>query len=377
MNVVIAIDSFKGSLSSKEAGDAIKSGIIDIFPDASITVCPIADGGEGTVDALVSASGGTFRTITVSDPLMRPVEATYGLIDNTAVIEIAAAAGITLIAPSERNPLYTTTYGVGEIIKDAISLGIREFIIGLGGSATNDGGSGMLRALGFEFYDKNGKSVSYGAIGLSELSSLSSRNMLPELRDCKFYIACDVTNPLCGKNGCSAVFAPQKGADAEMTEKMDSWLSSYADIATEEFENSDKNTPGAGAAGGLGFAFLSFLNANFENGIDLVIRKSKLSEYIKEADIVITGEGRLDSQTAMGKAPIGIAEIAKSSGKKVIAFSGCVTDDAELLNDRGIDAFFPIIRSVVSLDEALCKQNAKKNLSAATRQVFRLIKLYQ
>jgi len=374
MKVTVAIDSLKGSLTSKEAGEAVKRGIIEAIPDAEVYVRPIADGGEGTAQAIVEALDGTYREITVSDPLKRPVKASYGIIGNCAVIEISAAAGITLISSDEKNPLFTTTYGVGEMIKDAISLGIREFIIGLGGSATNDGGAGMLMALGFDMCDKDGKSIGFGAKGLSSLYSVNAENALPELSDCKFRIACDVTNPLCGENGCSAVFAPQKGADSAMIKDMDLWLSSYADITKKLLPYADKNAAGAGAAGGLGFAFLSYLGAKLEHGIDLIIEKTRLSEYIKDSDIVVTGEGRLDSQTVMGKTPVGVAELAKKHGKTVIAFAGCVTDDATVCNSHGIDAFFPIVRGAVSLEDAMDTENAKKNMLSAARQVFRLIK---
>ena len=374
MNVTVAIDSLKGSLTSKEAGEAVKRGILDIYPDASVFVRPIADGGEGTTEAIVEALEGEFREITVSDPLMRPVKAKYGIIDKTAVIEISAAAGITLVTKDERNPLNTSTYGVGELIKDAISLGIREFIIGLGGSATNDGGTGMLKALGFGMTDKNGKEIANGAKGLCELASIDTKNAIPELSECKFRIACDVENPLCGKNGCSAVFAPQKGADSAMIKDMDLWLSRYADITESVIPKADKNAKGAGAAGGLGFAFLTYLNGVLEHGIDLVIEKTKLEDYIKKSDIVITGEGRLDSQTVMGKTPVGVSKLAKKHDKTVIAFAGCVTEDSEICNAYGIDAFFPIVRGAVSLEEAIDKKNAKKNMTLAVRQAFRLIK---
>ena len=375
MKVTVAIDSLKGSLSSREAGDAVKKGILDIFPDAEVWVRPIADGGEGTTAAMVEALGGNMREITVSDPLSRPVKAKYGIIGNTAVIEISAAAGITLVAKEERNPLNTTTYGVGEMIKDAISQGIREFIIGLGGSATNDGGTGMLRALGFSMTDKQGNEIENGAKGLSELAFIDVKSAMPELSECSFLLACDVTNPLCGKNGCSAVFAPQKGADEDMIESMDRWLSDYARLTKAVLPDSDENAAGAGAAGGLGFAFMSYLNAVQGRGIDIVIEKTGLKEYIKKSDFVITGEGRLDAQTVMGKTPIGVARAAQEYGKPVIAFAGGVTDDAEICNEYGIDAFFPIVRTLVSLEDAMDRENARKNMSYAVRQAFRIIKI--
>ena len=374
MKITVAIDSFKGSLSSTEAEDAAMQGILKAIPNAEIYMCPIADGGEGTTEAIITSSGGRFREIIVSDPLLRPIKAQYGITGKTAVIETAAAAGIALLSPDELNPLNTSTYGIGELIRDAISSGVRDFIIGLGGSATNDGGTGMLSALGFEFNDRNGKRISPGAKGLADLYSIDTKNALHELSECMFRIACDVTNPLCGKNGCSAVFARQKGADDAMINKMDKWLARYADITKALIPTSDMNLPGSGAAGGLGFAFLSYLNSTFVNGLELVSEATMLEKYIKVSDFVVTGEGQLDSQTSMGKAPTGVAKIAKKYNKTVIAFAGSIADGAEACNCCGIDAFFPIVRSAMCLEEAMNKDNAKRNISAAAQQVFRLIK---
>lgn len=376
MKAVIAIDSFKGSLTSIEAGEAAKKGILRVFPDAEIMVFPVADGGEGTVDAFTAAGNASKQRIKVKGPLGNIIECEYAILNDkvTAVIEMSAAAGITLVPYEERNPMNTTTYGVGEIIVDAIKKGCRRFIIGIGGSATNDGGIGMLQALGFDILDENGNQVSFGAKGLSQICSINCENSIKELAECSFNIACDVTNPLCGDNGCSKVFAPQKGADEQMIEKMDRWLLNYAGIVKKLYPNSDKNFPGAGAAGGIGFAFLSFLNAKLQNGIDLVLKETGIESYIKEADIVITGEGKLDAQTAMGKAPAGIAKQAKKYSKLVVAFSGCVSDEAVICNQYGIDAYFPVLRSVCTLEEAMKGKNAYKNMTDTAEQVFRLIK---
>lgn len=377
MKVVIAIDSFKGSLSSLQAGSAVKDAVLRLDKNSRVLVKPLADGGEGTVDALASGFDSEFIELSVKGPLLKPVIAKYCILKdtNTAVIEMASASGITLISEKERNPLETTTYGVGELIKDAISRGCRRFIVGIGGSATNDGGVGMLTALGYEFWDKNNSPIALGAKGLKALHSIKTENVLPELKECEFNIACDVTNPLCGGNGCSTVFAPQKGATPEMIKDMDTWLDSYAEIAKTVSEKADKNFVGSGAAGGLGFAFLSFTNAILKSGIEIVLEEIKIENDIKDADIVVTGEGRLDSQTVMGKAPIGVAKLAKKYGKKVIAFSGCVTEDAEICNQYGIDAFFPILRRVTNLEEALDINNAYKNLVDTAYQVFRLVNL--
>lgn len=374
MKVVVAIDSLKGSLSSLEAGNAISEGIRKVYPEAQVEVRPLADGGEGTVEALALGMNGKLETVTVTGPLGKPVDAVYGVLDTTAIIEMSAAAGITLVEEQERNPLKTTTYGVGEIIKDAIKKGCRHFIVGIGGSATNDGGIGMLQALGYGILDKEGKQVPFGAQGLSEIDKITDEYVIPELKECTFRVACDVTNTLCGEQGASAIFGPQKGATPTMIMQMDKWLAYYAALSKEKYPHANMNQAGTGAAGGLGFAFLTYTNAVLESGIKIVLEETKLEEYVKAADIVVTGEGRLDGQTAMGKAPIGVAEIAKKYNKRVYALSGCVTEDAGVCNEHGIDAFFPILRSVVPLAEAMDKDNARENMVATTEQVFRLIK---
>lgn len=377
MKVVIAIDSLKGSLTSIQAGESIKKGIQRVDKEANIVIKPLADGGEGTVDALVNGMGGTMEFIKVSGPAGKKVLAKYGIIKETktAIMEMSQAAGITQVTEEERNPLYTTTYGVGEMIHDAIGKGCRRFIMGIGGSATNDGGVGMLQALGFDFLDKDGNQIKHGAIGLKDLTKIEDKNVIKELNECEFYIACDVTNPLCGEQGCSAIFGPQKGATKEMVKQMDQWLSDYAKIALEDgFDKADKTLAGTGAAGGLGFAFLTFTNAKLQSGIDLILKETKLEEEIKDADIVITGEGCLDHQTAMGKAPIGVAKLAKKYGKLVLGFSGAVTKGATACNEEGIDAYFPIVRSAVSLEDAMKKKVAEENMIDTVEQVFRLIK---
>ena len=377
MNITIAIDSFKGSLSSMEAGQAVAEGIRRVMPSAEIRIRPLADGGEGTTEALTAGLGGELKSLTVTGPLGRPVTASYGLIRERkmAVLEMASAAGLTLISQEERNPLEATTYGVGEMIRDAIGEGCRHFLVGIGGSATNDGGTGMLSALGFQFLDSEGQPIPLGAKGLENLARISTENARPELSQCSFHIACDVTNPLCGENGCSAVYGPQKGADPEMIRQMDQWMERYGDLAARTFPAADKEAPGAGAAGGLGFAFLTFLNGSLESGVGMVLKEINLTDDIRDADLVITGEGRLDAQTVMGKAPIGVAHLAKEYGKPVIAFSGAVTREAGLCNQHGIDAFFPIMRGVVSLQEALDPGEARINAADTAEQVFRLIQL--
>lgn len=377
MKAVIAIDSLKGSLSSVEAGQAIAEGIKKADAKAEVVIRPLADGGEGTVEALVCGMNGTLQHVKVTGPLGEPVVCEYGIIDETktAVIEMSGAAGITLVPDTKKNPLYTTTYGVGEVIRDAIEKGCRRFIVGIGGSATNDGGIGMLQALGYGFLNKDGQQVPFGAIGLKELETITDTYVLPELAECEFKIACDVTNPLCGENGCSAVYGPQKGANPSMIMEMDKWLRYYAALAREKFPKADLNEPGTGAAGGLGFAFLTFTNAVLESGIKIVLEETKLESYVKGADVVVTGEGRLDFQTAMGKAPVGVAGLAKKFDIPVLAFAGSVTKDATECNKNGIDAFFPILRGISTLEEAMKPENAKQNLKDTAEQAFRLFNI--
>ena len=375
MKVVVAIDSLKGSLTSLEAGNAIREGILGVMPDADVLVRPLADGGEGTVEALTLGMNGKLEQVTVTGPLGTPIACTYGILEatGTAIIEMSGAAGITLVPEQDRNPLNTTTYGVGEVIKNAIAKGCRHFIVGIGGSATNDGGIGMLQALGYGMLDKDGKQVPFGAKGLEKLVTITDEHVIPELKECTFRVACDVTNPLCGEKGCSAIFGPQKGATSSMILQMDQWLDAYAALTAKKYEKADAKYPGTGAAGGMGFAFLSYTNAVLESGIKIVLEETKLEEYIKDADIIVTGEGRLDGQTILGKAPIGVADIAKKYDKVVLAFSGCATDDAVACNDHGIDAFFSILRNVCTLQEAMDGANARANMIATVEQVFRLI----
>ena len=385
MKVAIAIDSFKGSLSSIAAGNAAAEGVRRVFPDAECRVRPLADGGEGTVDALVAGLGGELKTVTVTGPAGKPVNAKYGLLaDGVAVMEMAEAAGITLVSGAEKNPLYTTTYGVGEMILDAVRNGARKFVIGIGGSATNDGGAGMLQALGFRLLDGAGNDVPRGGAGLAQLQRIESPlSTSTSNLDLSFRIACDVTNPLCGPNGASAVFGPQKGATPEMVRELDSALAHFAEIVEEvkvihhcsPSPLTFSRAPGAGAAGGLGFAFKAFLNAELVPGVDLILNETHLEDFIRDADIVITGEGRLDGQTVMGKAPIGVARLAKKYGKRVLAFSGILGNGVEAVNAAGIDAYFPILRKLVPLAEALDVSNASANLTATVEQVFRLLKI--
>ena len=372
MRYIVVLDSFKGSLTSLEAGDAVKNAILDFDKNSEIVVLPLADGGEGTVEAMYSGLDGTLVNVSVTGPLQEKVNAKYCILPDgkTAVIEMASAAGLTLVPENKRNPLKTTTYGVGEVIKDAINRGCRKFIVGIGGSATNDGGTGMLSALGYKFLDENGDVIPLGAKGLEKLKSISSAEVMPELKNCSFRVACDVTNPLCGEFGCSAVFAPQKGATNEDITKMDLWLENYGDITKKLFPESDSEYPGTGAAGGLGFAFHSFLNGELKSGVNIILQENGFEKHILNADVVITGEGRLDAQTVMGKAPVGVAKIAKKYNKKVIAFAGSVSDGAEVLREQGIDEFYGITPSEMPLETAMKKDIAYKNLYNTVQKVM-------
>ncbi len=401
--IVVAMDSFKGSLTSLEAGKSVRDGILEKYPDFDVQIFPVADGGEGTVEALTFGKEHVqTRTIPVTGPVGTEVSAEYTIYEqaggNTAVLEMAQAAGLPLVPEEKRNPMHTTTYGVGEMIRDAITCSCRKFILGIGGSATNDAGIGMLQALGFHFMDEAGREVGYGAEGLAQVRSITTEDVLPELASCTFQIACDVTNPLVGAQGCSAVFAPQKGADAKMVQAMDAAMNRYADIVEDMYrENSalmenqltgydeadrnvektdrqsyDKNrmTPGAGAAGGLGYACLMFLHAALKPGIDIVLDEIQIAQAIKIADAVITGEGRFDAQTLMGKTPIGVARIAKLYSVPVYAFAGCFGADVQVCIDSGVFAGCYAASAASSEEEkrlAMEKTQAYANLRNCVR----------
>ena len=374
MKVVIAIDSLKGSLTSMEAGRAARDGILKAAPDAQVIVKPLADGGEGTTQALAEGMGGDLVSAKVHGPLETPVTAEYGYIreSGTAIMEMAAAAGIILVGHDMR-PLDATTYGVGEMIRDAIGRGCRNFVIGIGGSATNDCGIGMLCALGYEFLDEQGNPAGIDAAALKKVSSIRTDKVIPELKECSFRIACDVTNPLCGKNGATYIYGPQKGVTPELAPVLDEDLRHFAAVTSAAFGEDFTEAPGAGAAGGLGYAFMAYLHADIRPGIELVLDAVEMDKALEGVDLVITGEGRLDGQTANGKVPVGMAKLAKKHGAMVVALAGAVTEDANACNDNGIDAFFPILRSIMTLDEAIQSDNAKRNMTKTSEQVMRLI----
>ena len=374
MKVVVAVDSFKGSMTSMEAARAVRDGILAADPKTYIVIKPLADGGEGTTDALIEGMHGEKVKITVTGPYGEKIDSYYGYLPEkkTAVIEMAAAAGITL--SDKREPMQATTYGVGEMISDAIDRGCRNIIMGIGGSATTDGGIGMMKALGIQFLDENGNDVGEGAQALFRVRKIQTEGVHPLLSKVRFQIACDVTNPLCGSQGAVYVFGSQKGVTEEIKAMLDEAMNRYAAMVESTLGIRCRDIPGAGAAGGLGFACLAFLNAVLTPGIDLVLNAVDLESELLDADIVVTGEGRLDEQTAMGKAPVGVAKRARKYGAKVIAFAGSVTEGAGACNKEGIDAFFPIVRGVTTLDEAMSKETAMANMRAASEQVFRLFR---
>lgn len=366
--IIIAMDSFKGSMRSREAGEAVKRAAEQIYPDSEIKVYPMADGGEGTVEALTFAKQQIESvTCTVTGPAGTLTQAEYIVYgkgeQRTAVLEMAQAAGLMLVSDDQRNPMKTTTYGVGEMIRNAVERGCRRFIIGIGGSATNDAGIGMLQALGVRFQNNRGEEVCRGGEGLLQAARIDRSGLLPVLKECEFQIVCDVTNPLTGENGCSMIFAPQKGADPEMVQILEKGMEHFADIAEDTCKSTDKTgrmTPGAGAAGGLGYAFLMFFNGHLAKGIDIVLRESGIEAEIASADLVITGEGRMDEQTLMGKTPAGVAALAKKYHKKVIAFAGCFGEGIERCQESDLfDACFAVRKEKVKPEELATVRAAK------------------
>ncbi|MGL5344643.1 MAG: glycerate kinase [Plesiomonas sp.] len=355
MKIVIAPDSYKESLTAMEVATAIESGFRKILPDAEYVKLPMADGGEGTVQSLIDATGGEIIHCQVTGPLGEQVDAFYGLMGDqqTAVIEMAAASGLHLVTPEQRNPLQTTTYGTGELILAALERGVHRIIIGIGGSATNDGGIGMAQALGIHLLDKQGKEIGYGGGALARLATIDMSGLDPRLAHIEIEVACDVDNPLCGLKGASQVFGPQKGATPEMVAQLDANLAHYADLMQVQLGCDVKNRAGAGAAGGLGAALMGLLQASLRPGIDIVMDAVNLCDVVCDADLVITGEGRIDSQTIHGKTPIGVARAAKQFNKPVIGIAGCLANDCDVVHLHGIDAVFSVVPRSVSLAEAL------------------------
>ena len=374
MNVLIAIDSFKDCLSSKELSDIIEKSILEVCENYNVCKVPIADGGEGTYQVLMESLAGKGIRMIAKDPLFNDIFTEYGLLkDGTAIIEMAKISGLSLVKPENRNPLFTTTYGLGQIILNAIDRGVKNFIIGIGGSATNDAGIGMLKALGFDFLDKKYNSLKPIGFSLNHIHSICPKNVKPELKDCNFLVACDVNNPLFGKNGAAFVYAGQKGASQSEIKILDQGLKNFAEVVRKK-SNISNIVSGVGSAGGLGFAFQQFLNAELKPGVDILFEKICIEDKIKSADIIITGEGKMDFQTVMGKAPIGLAKICKKYNKTVIALVGNMTDDAVKTHSYGITSIFSIIDSPISLDQAIQTSNTKRLISKSVKEIFRLIK---
>ncbi len=369
MKILIAPDSFKESLSAEQAAEAIGRGFRAVYPDAQLVLLPVADGGEGTTQALVAATGGQVFHADVTGPMGEPVNAVWGTLGDghTAVIESAAASGLDLVPMAQRNPLLATSRGTGELILAALDSGARHIIVGLGGSATNDAGAGMLQALGIRLMDAEGNDIAAGGAALATLHRIDASAVDPRLAEVQFEIACDVDNPLTGEYGASAVFGPQKGADAQMVQQLDACLGRFAEVVLTCQGKDIDATPGAGAAGGLGGAFLAFANARLKSGIDIVLDAVEIERHLAGADLVITGEGRIDSQTVRGKTPVGVSRRAQKAGVPVIALAGSVSEDSDLVHAHGIDALFSIVPGVVSLPTALAE--ASDNLYRTTRNI--------
>lgn len=375
MKIVIAPDSYKESLSALEVAQAVEAGFRQVFPDADYVLVPVADGGEGTVDAMVAATGGRKETVTVSGPLGEPVEAFYGLTGDgdTAVIEMAAASGLALVPPDRRNPLLTSSRGTGELIRAALDAGARRFILGIGGSATNDGGAGMVQALGARLLDLEGRELDGSGGDLARLERIDVSALDPRLAECRIEVACDVDNPLTGARGASAVFGPQKGATPEMVQALDANLARLARIVGRDLGVAVDTVPGAGAAGGMGAAMLAFFGATLKPGIEIVTAAVDLDTHVRDADLVITGEGRIDFQTVHGKTPIGVARVAKRHGRPVIGIAGSLGAEVGVVHAHGIDAVFSVLSKPCTLDEAL--RDAAANVELTARNVAAVLRI--
>lgn len=372
--VIIAIDSFKGCLTSAEAGEAAASGVKTIFPSCNTLVLPVADGGEGLLDVLVTVLQGKYISLSAHGPRMETIETRYGLSGDgrTALIEMAAISGLPLVPPKKRNPMLTTTFGTGELIKNALEQGCRNFIIGLGGSATNDAGVGMLQALGYSFLDKAGNTLGIGGEILSDIVEVDCSNGHPALKESRFLAACDVRNPFYGPQGAAHIFAPQKGADSEMIQVLDAGMQSFANVIKKVTGKDIAEHPGAGAAGGMGGGLLAFLNAELKPGIQLLLETMNFNEKIKGADLIITGEGKADRQTTMGKVPYGILGEAQKENIPVIVVAGSI-EDVEELNRAGFKGVFSITPGPITPEEAMEPEAAKRNIRRSVSQLCSLI----
>lgn len=377
MKIVIAPDSYKESLSALEVATAIERGFREIWPEADYVKLPVADGGEGTVDAMIAATQGRLIHVDVTGPLGEPVNAFYGISgdEQCAFIEMAAASGLEQVPPAQRNPLKTTSWGTGELIRHALNNGVRHIIIGIGGSATNDGGAGMVQALGAKLLDRDDNPIAPGGGALETLARIDIRELDSRLADCHIEVACDVSNTLIGEKGASAVFGPQKGATKEMIARLDSGLEHYAQLIARDLDIQVLELAGGGAAGGMGAGLYAFCGAQLRQGIEIVTDALKLDEQIADADLVITGEGRIDSQTIHGKVPVGVARIAKRYNKPVIGIAGSLTADVGVVHEHGLDAVFSVIYTICTLEEAL--DNAAENVRMSARNIAATLKAGQ
>ena len=372
--IVIAPDSFKGSVAAREVADSAERAVREVFPACEVVKIPLGDGGEGTMDALLAALGGERVSCRVRDPLSRPLWADYAILEDgrTAIVEMARASGLPLLAPAERDPSQATTYGTGELIRDALERGCRRFLLAIGGSATNDGGTGLLRALGYRFLDGRGEELEPCGAALARIAVVDRSGVSPALREASFTVACDVDNPLYGERGAAEVFARQKGADDAMVRMLDAGLRNYARVIERATGTRVDELPGAGAAGGLGAGLVAFLGAELKPGIQMVLEATRFDERIQGADLIITGEGKLDRQTCMGKAPWGVSRAATRQGIPVIALGGSV-EDTPLLNQRGFLAVLSILPAPVSLERAMDKDFTLRNIQRTVEQALRIL----
>jgi len=378
MKIVIAPDSFKESLSALQVASAIEAGMREVWPDADYLKLPVADGGEGTVQAMIDATGGGRIEHEVTGPLGEPLRAFYGLVEDDgkgalAVIEMAAASGLESVPPARRNPLLTTSRGTGELIRIALDAGARRFVLGVGGSATNDGGAGMLQALGVRLLDADGRDIGPGGGELARLDRIDASALDARVAASEFQIACDVANPLVGPQGASSIFGPQKGATPAMVTQLDANLRRYAGIIQRDLGQDVANLPGAGAGGGIAAAMVVFLKGRLRPGVEIVLDAVGLDAAVRDADLVVTGEGRIDGQTVQGKTPMGVARVARAHGKPVIAIGGSLARDADAVHAHGIEAVFAAVRRPCSLEEALAA--GEENLRHAARNVAAALKL--
>jgi glycerate kinase len=373
MQIIIAPDSFKGSMSAAEAANSIEKGIKKVFKDAATIKIPIADGGEGTVEAIVMGSNGTIKETTVTGPLEEKVKAVYGILsDGSAVIEMAAASGITLVPRGKLNPMEATTYGTGELVKTALDEGAKKIIMGIGGSATNDGGMGFAQALGVVFKDKEGNELGLGAKYLKDIHTIDISGMDSRIKDTQFIVACDVKNTLCGENGASAVYGPQKGATRKMVEELDNDLEHYASVIKEQLGKDIINVEGTGAAGGLGAGLLVFCNAVLKSGIKTVLEAVNIEQYLKDTSLIITGEGKIDGQSVFGKVPVGIAEVAKPYHIPVMVLAGGIGEGASKVYEYGIDSIMSIVNGPISLEQSI--NRGREFIEDAAERMMRILK---